>query len=170
MNFTKEQILKYSKKYDERYLGSNDELVERKMKGWLKDKTFLDKEGFVKIGLWKSKRPKKSYENNDEILVKEITGFSFSAIGEEARIKSLTVLNGVSWPVASTILHFKFPDRYPIMDFRAIWSLGWEQPKKYDFIFWQKYCEEITKLSKNYNLPMRTIDKALWEYSKENQK
>lgn len=71
--------------------------------------------------------------------------------------------------VASAILHFAFPNKYPILDTRVLWSLGWEQPKYYTFDFWQKYCNEIKGISEKVGENIRTIDKALWEYSKENQ-
>jgi hypothetical protein len=56
------------------------------------------------------------------------------------------------------------------MDFRAIWSLGWKQPKNYTFEFWGKYYKEIQNIAKKFNVSVRTVDKALWQYSKENQK
>ena len=56
------------------------------------------------------------------------------------------------------------------MDFRVIWSLGWKQPKYYNFDFWQKYVNELRKLAKKYKVSLRTLDKGLWYYSKENQK
>jgi len=170
MKITKEKIREYAQKYDERYNGTDDEVVEKETKKWLRSHPFLDRDRFIKIGLWKSKRPKKKYESNDDLVVKEITRFSFSTNSEEARIKSLMVLNGVSYPLASVILHFAFPNKYPIMDFRAIWSLGWQQPKYYTFDFWQNYCKEMRMISKKVGENIRTIDKALWEYSKENQK
>ena len=78
------------------------------------------------------------------------------------------VLKGVSWAVASVILHFAFPSKYAIWDFRVMESLGWEN--RYDFNSWQKYCKRIREISKKYNLSVRTVEKALWKYSKENQK
>lgn len=102
--------------------------------------------------------------------MREITRFALKARSEKARIESLMILKGVSWPVASVILHFAFPDKYPILDFRAIWSLGWEQQRQYNFDFWQKYVKELKKLAKKYRVSLRKLDKALWEYSKENQK
>jgi hypothetical protein len=121
--------------------------------------------------MWKSKRPRRHYESdeNDGLTVKEITKFSFKTRSEKARIESLLALKGVSWPVASAILHFAFPEKYPIMDFRVIWSLGWKQPSSYDFSFWQRYCIKIHKLSRKYNLPIRIVEKSLWKYSKEHQ-
>lgn len=170
MEITKEKIKEYAAKYNHRYNGTEDSFAEDEIKEWLKTNRYLDKQKFVRIGLWKSKRPKKKYESNDEALVKEITKFSLSTLNEEARIKSLMVLNGVSYPLASVILHFAFPNKYSIMDFRALWSIGWEQPKSYNFDFWQKYCEKIMQIAKEVGEDIRTVDKALWEYSKENQK
>ena len=149
--------------------GSFDEYGEKELKEWFKNNRYLDKEKFIRLGRWKSRRPVKHYKNNSDDLVKEITKFSLATINEEARIKILFILNGVSWPVASVILHFAFPDKYPIMDFRVIQSLGWEQPKSYSFDFWQKYCNKIIELSNKLDIPIRTIDKALWQYSRENQ-
>lgn len=40
----------------------------------------------------------------------------------------LTTINGVSWPMASVLLHFGHADRYPILDFRALWSLEVDTP------------------------------------------
>ena len=37
---------------------------------------------------------------------------------------ALLELRGVGVPVASALLHFAVPERYPILDFRALESLG----------------------------------------------
>lgn len=164
--FSKKQILELAKRYSYK---TKDELVEVEIKKWLKNHRYLDRDKFIRLCLWKSARQRKNYEKNDDLTIKEVTRFSFSTKSEKARIESLQILYGVSYCVASTVLHFAFPDRYPIMDFRVIESLEWEQPKRYSFDFWQKYCDKMRKLSKKYNLPIRTIDKALWTYSKESQ-
>lgn len=169
LKINKKTITEYAQRYDKRYKGTPDELIENELKDWFEERRYLDKENFVKLGIWKTPRQKKNYKSNSEGLIKEITKFSLLTKNKEARIESLTALNGVLYPVASVILHFAFPDRYPIMDFRAIWSLGWQQPKYYTFEFWQKYCKEIKTISNELGLPIRTVDKALWEYSKENQ-
>lgn len=174
MEITKGKIKEYVGKYDERYQGTSDELVENEVKAWLENNRFLDRERFIKLGMWKSPRPKRHYEANDERKVKEITMSSFQTENEFQRLESLLGMNGglkgVSYPVASVILHFAFPDRYSILDFRALWSLGWEQPTDYSFAFWQKYCQEIKRISDGTGQSLRTVDKALWEYSKRNQK
>jgi len=55
------------------------------------------------------------------------------------------------------------------LDFRALWSLGIEQPKSYNINFWLHYCEKVREIAKSVQEDIRTVDKALWRYSKENQ-
>jgi len=170
MKLSREKIIEYSNKYDSIFRATDDEKYEKELKNWFLSNKYLDKRHFVILGLWKSKRPKKHYENNDDEFIREITSFALSTKNERASIGSLLLIKGASWPVASVILHFAYPNKYPILDFRAIWSLGWQQPKSYDFGFWEKYTEELRKLSEKYQVSLRTLDKALWYYSKENQK
>lgn len=171
MNINKKSVLKYADAYNKRYK-AHDETTEVEMKRLLKKQRYLRQKELVRIGMWKSKRPKRHYESeeNDDLTVEETTKFSFKTRSGKARIKSLLALKGVSWPAASAILHFAFPKKYPIMDFRVIWSLGWKQPSSYNFNFWQKYCKKINAISKKCKLPIRTVEKSLWEYSKEHQR
>lgn len=175
MKFSRKFFLEYSQKYDEKYKGTDDECVERELKNWLSNNKYLTREKFIKLGLWKSKRPQKHYRNlrNSDKFVRKTTSFAFKTNDERKEIESLLSVNnglkGVSWPVASVILHFAFPEGYPILDYRVIWSLGWKQPENYNFEFWQKYVRGLKSLARKFNLSLRTIDKALWFYSKENQ-
>ena len=98
------------------------------------------------------------------------SSIALSTQEERTKIEILTLLNGVNWPSASVILHFFHNDLYPILDFRALWSLGIEKvPAQYTFVFWWKYVSYCRKLSLKHNIDMRILDKALWQYSKENQ-
>jgi len=56
------------------------------------------------------------------------------------------------------------------LDFRALWSLGLSEPKQYDFQFWWTYAQFCRKLAVESNVTMRILDRALWQFSKENQK
>ncbi|HQL94014.1 MAG TPA: hypothetical protein PL005_05005, partial [Candidatus Hydrogenedentes bacterium] len=81
-----------------------------------------------------------------------------------------TLLAGVSWPTASVFLHFAFPEKYPILDFRALWSLNIDPPpKQYTFPFWKEYADFCRNLSGEAGVSLRTLDKALWMYSKRYQ-
>lgn len=169
MKLDKSIILHFAERYGQS-AKPGDTKVEQEMKTLLSKQRFLTLEDLKKIGYWKSPRQKKRYADNDDATVREITDFSFSAKSEQSRIGVLLALNGVSYPVASVILHFAFQDSYSIIDFRALYSLyGWKKPPNYNFEIWKKYCGDIKNLSETFNLDIRTIDKALWQYSKENQ-
>lgn len=92
---------------------------------------------FLTVATWKSRRPRKRYARNDEAFVTAVTRTALSTPHERLRIEVLTLLDGVSWPTASVLLHFGHPDPYPILDFRALWSLGVDVPEYaynfYDF-------------------------------------
>jgi hypothetical protein len=166
MEITRENLLRWAERYDEKAT-PEDKAVEKEMKDKLKTQRFLTRDDLVKIGLWKSRRPKKWYESNEDEVVQELTKFSFAAMTEWARIRALCALSGVSFPVASVILHFAFPENYPILDFRALASLGESQPKSYTLKMWLAYCDRVRGIAKDLGLPLRTVDKALWQFSKE---
>lgn len=128
---------------------------------------FLDLKVLRDIAHWKSPRSAGHIEENSEGYVREITGFALQAKEERTRIESLTVLSGVGWPMASVILHFFHQDPYPILDVRALGSLGVTSPKQYSFDFWWSYVETCRDLSKKFGVGMRTLDKALWEFDRE---
>ena len=121
------------------------------------------------VAQWKAPRSAGHVEDNPEEYVKEITAFALGATSERARIEVLTNLDGVRWPTASVILHFFHKEAYPIMDFRALWSVSLSVPVQYSFDFWWPYVEFCRHLSKRTGMDMRTLDRGLWQYSKEKQ-
>lgn len=164
----------YAGRYDEFFSEIYDSEIERKLKEKLAKQDYITRDDFIRIGLWKSKRVQRHYKSpeNTDSLVREVSAFAFNSTHERIRIEALTLLKGCNYPMASVILHFKYPDLYTIIDFRALWSLwGTEKPPQYyKFDFWWKYVEEVRSISESLNLGIRTIDKALWCYSKENQR
>ena len=168
---TREEIIKYAELNDGT-VTDIDKQTEEELIKWFSKNRYLDRKHFLKLCLWKSKRPRKHYESeiNSEQRIKYITELSISSNDEYLKVESLQLLRGVSYPVASVILHFAHPKDYTILDFRAIWSLGWEQPKQYSYEFWQKYIKYVKEVSSRFKVPLRTLDKALWMYSKLYQK
>jgi hypothetical protein len=134
------------------------------------DRGWMTKDELRTIALWKAPRSAGHVETNSDEYVKEITEFALRATTERARIEILTNLDGVRWPTASVILHFFHRDPYPIMDFRALWSVSLPVPVQYGFSFWWPYVGFCRELSVRTGLDMRTLDRALWQYSKENQR
>lgn len=82
----------------------------------------------------------------------------------------LTLLEGVGWPSASVILRFFHPQPYPILDYRALWSLNSTIPGAFRFDFWKDYANHCRSLSKKHSISMRALDHSLWQFSKENQR
>ncbi len=121
---------------------------------------------FVDLCLWKSQRAKKRYQSLPKSLVVEATRAALAARDDRLRIGVLTLLDGVSWPTASVLLHFGHLDPYPILDVRALESLGVSQPSSYTFDFWWAYVSECRWLAGENNVDIRTLDRALWQYSK----
>ena len=135
----------------------------------VKRRGFLTKNEFLVVCRWKSPRSQPRCRTNSPEFICEVTKCALSTPAERLRIEVLTLMNGVSWPTASVILHFFHPDDYPILDFRALWSLKSAVPQPYEFVFWQAYTRHCRKLSKLSGVSMRTVDRALWQFSKENQ-
>jgi hypothetical protein len=69
--------------------------------------------------------------------------------------------------VASTLLHFAFPRRYPILDWRALESLSQPGRSTYSVGFWLTYLEACRRIARQNHVQLRTLDKALWQYSRE---
>ena len=58
---------------------------------------------------------------------------------------------------------------YPIIDFRALWSLGSAMPTYVSFEFWWAYVTCCRRLAADAGVSVRDLDKALWAYSEANQ-
>ena len=81
------------------------------------------------------------------------------------------MLDGVGWPTASVLLHFGHAEPYPILDYRALWSCGVPRPpSQYSFGLWWPYTRFCREITRRYGISMRTLDRALWQYSKERQR
>jgi len=93
-------------------------------------------------------------------------GVSAPASPQDARSE---VLRGVEWATASTILHACDARPYPILDVRALWSLGYTGAHV-TLDLWLEYVACTRSLAARLGLGMRTLDRALWQYSIERQR
>lgn len=166
IRFDKSQIPIWAGRYD--YPG--DAEVEA-VASANKARGYLTTEEFLTLCKWKTPRSQPKCAINSEEFIREVTGIALSTNHDELRIGALLVLHGVSWPTASVILHFWHHDPYPILDFRALWSLGLDKkPAYYNYDLWWRYTKFCRELAKDCGVSMRTLDRALWQYSSENQK
>ncbi len=122
-----------------------------------------------KLIRWKSPRSVHWIQQEQEPYIREVTRFALSTPSERARIEVLTLLDGVGWPTASVILHFYHSELYPILDFRALWAVGADLRHSYNFAFWYEYVEFCREEAGKAGVDMRTLDRALWQFSKMNQ-
>lgn len=130
----------------------------------------LTKKEFLIVCAWKTPRSQSRCATNDESTIEEISRLALSTSSEALKIQAWTLLSGVKWPTASVFLHFAFENCYPILDFRALWSLGIEKPPPYTLKFWHEYTKTCRDLAANAKVSMRVLDQALWKYSDLNQK
>jgi hypothetical protein len=135
----------------------------------LEEQGYLTLDQLARICEWKTPRSRSYIQQNSESFVREVTRNCVVSDTERIRVEVLTLLDGVAWPTASVILHFGHPEPYPIVDYRALWSLGVDKPSRYTFDLWSHYVQTCRALSKKSGLSMREVDQALWQYSKEKQ-
>ncbi len=116
---------------------------------------------------WKTPRSRPRVAANSSYAVRSRSERALAATDEAGRIGPLLELLGVGVPTASTLLYAAFPMDYPILDVRALESLGVRSRSSYPVRFWLRYLEACRELSRQHGVSIRTLDKALWQHSKE---
>jgi len=132
-----------------------------------RERGFYTREEFLQVCAWKTVRSRPKVAANTEAAIVDATARSLAAGDEATRIGALLELEGVGVPTASTLLYFAFPDDYPILDVRALESLGVKSRSTYPVGFWLEYLNVCRELSRRAGVSLRTLDKALWQHSKE---
>src|SRR3954451_15180145 len=122
---------------------------------------------FLEVCAWKTVRSRPKVAINSSRSVAAATGLAFATTDEAARMGALLELDGVGVPTASTLLYFAFPEDYPVLDVRALESLGVRPRSQYPVAFWLGYLAACRDLAQRHGVDLRTLDKALWQHSKE---
>jgi hypothetical protein len=181
IRFPKSEVAEWAKRYSYKQGGDDDdrilEIGERSKRAG-----FYTRDDFIEVCEWKTRgRPRRHYRRNSEEDVRRVTAIALSSVDEETRVWTLVApgLLGVQMPTASVLLHLACGDprdpltagkAYPIIDFRALWSLSWEKARRDTFNFWWAYVVACRALAVECGVSMRDLDRALWEYSNKNQK
>ena len=158
-----EALAALAQRYDEQ---QQDDLEPGFVEG-LRTRGRLSLEELRVMAYWKSPRIVHHINRNTEEDVDEITAAALAIRSERAAMGLLTSLRGVGFPMGSEILHFAHRDAYPILDYRALETLGIEQPHVYTLSFWLEYVRICRDLSHRAEMDMRRLDKALWQWSFE---
>lgn len=165
LQFDQKEIINWSKLYPIAY----DYEVDKIDASLVCNRGYFTKQEFVTICLWKTPCSKSEVESNEERKIISLTRNVFSTPDEQRRIDVLNLLDGVNWSTSSALLHFGFPDTYPILDYQRLRSLGREiSPKSYNFERWWQYTQFCKQLATKAKVTMRVLDRALLQYSKEN--
>ena len=128
---------------------------------------YYTREEFIEVCAWKTVRSRPKVSGNSDAAVVRATGLAMGTEDESVRMTALLELDGVGVPTASTLLYCAFPDHYPILDVRALESLGVRPRSQYPLSFWLGYLGACRELAQQAGVSLRTLDKALWQHSKE---
>ncbi|MGA2926308.1 MAG: hypothetical protein ABSG43_09990 [Solirubrobacteraceae bacterium] len=133
-----------------------------------RDRGYYTRDEFVAVCRWKTPRsgPLVATNSNNEVEAATRDALDDDSSQRE-RIDALRSLAGVEFPTASVLLHLADPDRYPILDKRTLHALGVRSPVSYSQRLWAQYVEEYRRLVANARVDGRTLDRALWQWSKE---
>ena len=125
---------------------------------------------------WKSERAVQFLIGNSNEKIRRVLAIAAAPdASTETAVKALLELHGVDITVASAILAAIYPERYTVLDFRVLEALG--QPR-HDVHFYEEYLAFCNRLAESNVVkpqnelpgatPLRTLDRALWEWSHSN--
>ena len=96
---------------------------------------------------------------------------AYDTANRRTKLWILTSLEGWGIPMASTMLHFLHPNRFPIVDYRVLQVLrdrtGFIANRDTEKGYW-RYYSEIHYIMRTTGCRMREIDRALWAFHKKN--
>jgi len=122
------------------------------------------------LARWKSPRILPLVRRNSPLAVQKAARRAAAAADEASRLGALLALRGVGIPMASVVLHFAFPNRYPVFDVNvlaALPRLGVRKRVPASPEGWVRLCVTLRRLSLRYRISLRTLDKALWKLGAE---
>jgi hypothetical protein len=124
---------------------------------------------FDAIFKWKTKnRGKSRPQKNTDDEIGEALRVATDIKSPKLAIALLCGLSGVAIPVASAIMTAIHPERFTIIDFRALEALDAESEKAGSLPYYESYLEFCIKLKDDWSMSLRELDRALWMWSKKN--
>lgn len=130
----------------------------------------ITKPTFIRILEWKAARLKGIVKLNEYDMYAEAIRAAIES-PEEYKLTKLTILYGVGVPLASTILHFIYPENFPIMDIRTAEVLHRDcyiESVRRDEKNYHPFRSVILRIKQQYpQWSLRQIDRALFAYHKK---
>lgn len=166
LRFPTEDIPLWAERYAYR---ADDQHVIDTISAAVRERGHFRRDEFLETYRWKTERTARYAERHTEEELIAVVGLAFRQRDEKLKLKLLCALDGVDVPVASALLHVGLSEDYPIIDYRALWSLNSGQPSYYSYEFWWLYVECCRRAAAAAAVSVRELDKALWAYSDANQ-
>ncbi|WP_433802982.1 hypothetical protein [Actinomycetospora sp. CA-084318] len=124
---------------------------------------------FLRAGTWKSARPKPYLESNSDDDIRDLTRLAFVA-PERLGYRILDLLSGVNVRMASALLTVWAPDRFTVIDFRALETLRARSELSGPDPTYPEYLALCRTIAARVGTDLRTLDRALWTWSREEGK
>lgn len=166
LRFPEDDLREWASRFPE--ADADRRMVDR-LRAAVRERGHLTRAEFLRLCAWKTPRSKPHCAKNSTHAIRTLTRAAFASSDDALKMDLLRLLQGVDWPTASTILHLCDERPYPILDVRAVWSLGFPKPPGYTMEFWLAYVAFTRGLAERSRLSIRAVDQALWQYSKERQ-
>jgi hypothetical protein len=138
------------------------------------DYTLANLEAIVR---WKSERAVHYLIGNSNEKIRRV--LAVAAAPDSSTDTAVTVLlelHGVDLAVASAILAAIYPERYTVLDYRALEALG---HARHDVRFYEEYLSFCKRLAESNIVtpqnelpaptPLRALERALWEWSRSHE-
>jgi hypothetical protein len=126
---------------------------------------------------WKSERVVHYLIGNSSGSIK--SALAIAAAPEtktEDAVKALIALRGVDISIASAILSTIYPERYAVLDFRALEALGHARHDVAFYAEYNSYCKRLAEcgvVQRKEGLPgptaLHALERAFWQWSKSRQ-
>jgi hypothetical protein len=168
LRLTRRRLLALARRFDRAESGTlaaeralKSRLARRRRRG----ASYLTRAELVWLGDWKSPRIRPQIARNTPAGVRGVTAAAFLTGDEARRVRLLCGLAGVGIAVASVLLHFADPRRYPVYDIRvqaALRRLGIRARFPPTPEGWTRYLRCLRTLAGRYRISLRTLDKSLW--------
>jgi thermostable 8-oxoguanine DNA glycosylase len=121
---------------------------------------------------WDEQQIQEFRRENGDSEIRSVVNDAIEAPSELEAVESLRSLHGVGVPMASAILLFVNPERYPVLDKHAwetLREIGYlehdlsDEPSVEEYL---SYVEVCRTLATEYEVGLRTLDRALWVIGK----
>ena len=158
------KILYWAGKYDVDYDICIENLVPE-----VKKRGYLTKCELIEVAEWVKSRRLDLVKTNSSDDVERFTQDAFRVTVDDS-LCYLRCLDGVSRITGSAILHWFHEGRYPIWVCHTIWSVQLDKRQyRNNFERWKAYVDFCRFKADEYEVCMRTLDRALKRYGQANK-